>query len=51
MTESLEAVFVNRTVVVGKNANEIKSRHTSFGLGFIQTNRDSSSRVFLEKIN
>ena len=51
MTESLEAVFVNRTVVVGKNANEIKSRDTSFGLGFIQTNRDSSSRVFLEKIN
>jgi hypothetical protein len=51
MTESLEAVFVNRTVATGKNANEIESRDSSFGLGFIQTNREWTNRVFLEKIN
>jgi len=32
-----EAVFVNRTVASGKNANEIASRDTKFGIGFIET--------------
>jgi len=53
-----EAVFVNRTVATGKNANEISSRETKFGLGFIQTGNWSdkegrtmnfTSRVFLER--
>lgn len=56
--QKFEAVFVNRTVAVGKNENEITSRDTKFGLGFIQTNEWSekdgergtwTSRVFLER--
>jgi hypothetical protein len=47
-TEKLEAVFTNRTVTNGKNPNEIESRETKFGLGFIQTHADWSNRVFLE---
>ena len=57
-TEKFEAVFVNRTIASGKNANEIASRDTKFGLGFIQTGNWSdkegrtmnwTSRVFLER--
>ena len=53
-----EAVFVNRTVASGKNGNEIASRDTKFGIGFIETgtwsdpqNRtmNQTSRVFLER--
>jgi len=53
-----EAVFVNRTSAVGKNVNEIATRDTKFGLGFLQTgtwsddkNRTTNwtSRVFLER--
>jgi hypothetical protein len=53
-----EAVFVNRTVASGKNGNEIASRDTTFGLGFIETgtwsdpqNRtmNQTRRVFLER--
>lgn len=48
-----EAVFVNRTVETGKNAGEITSRDTKFGLGFIQRNESASNnwvnRVFLER--
>jgi hypothetical protein len=34
--QKFEAVFVNRTVATGKNENEITSRDTKFGMGFIQ---------------
>jgi hypothetical protein len=53
-----EAVFVNHTVASGKNANEITSRDTKFGIGFIETGTWSDaqdgtmnqiSRVFLER--
>ena len=47
-----EAVFVNRTVASGKNANEIASRETRFGVGFIETGTGSgydARRVFLER--
>jgi len=56
--QKFEAVFVNRTVSNGKNANEIASRDTKFGIGFIQevSNNDSqkgtqtwTNRVFLER--
>ena len=49
-TEAFEAVFVDRTVSTGKNANQIESQQKMFGLGFIQTNGvDWTNRVFLEK--
>lgn len=45
----LEAVFVNRTVSSGTNANKIDSRETSYGLGCIERyGPDSQSRYFLE---
>jgi hypothetical protein len=44
-----EAVFVNRTVASGKNANEIASRETTFGIGFIDTGTGAEVRVFLER--
>lgn len=50
-TEAFEAVFANRTVTTGKNAETIESRDTSFGLGFIQTHKDWTNRVFLEKVD
>jgi hypothetical protein len=46
-----EAVFVNRTVSSGKNANEIASRDTRFGVGFVEAGTgtdDGDRRVFLE---
>ena len=45
----LEAVFVNRTVASGKNANEIASRDTKFGIGFVETGTGAEERVFLER--
>lgn len=48
-SEKFEAVFADRTVSYGKNANEIETRDISFGLGFIQSNKDWQNRVFLEK--
>lgn len=56
--QKFEAVFVNRTVSTGSNANQINSRDTKFGLGFIQQgsrndsidgNQTWTSRVFLER--
>lgn len=47
-TSKLEAVFNNRTVTQGKNPNEIESRETRYGLGFIESNGDWTNRVFLE---
>jgi hypothetical protein len=47
-TEAFEAVFNNRTVATGKNANEIESRETQYGLGFIQNYGEWNNRVFLE---
>ena len=50
-TEAFEAVFANRTVSTGTNADSINSRDTCFGLGFIQTHKDWTNRAFLEKID
>ncbi len=47
-TRKFEAVFVNRTVLTGKNPNEIETRETKFGLGFIETHANFSNRVFCE---
>jgi hypothetical protein len=56
--QKFEAVFVNRTVATGKNENEITSRDTRFGMGFIQKGEWSDKegqpmnwtrRVFLER--
>ena len=47
-TEKLEAVFNNRTVTEGKNPNEINSRETKYGLGFIDSWGTITNRVFLE---
>ena len=56
-TRPFEAVFVNRTISNGKNANQIDTRDTSFGIGFIEGDMPNSgdkgdgytTRVFLEK--
>lgn len=48
VTEKLEAVFNNRTTTEGKNPNEIESRETRYGLGFIFNLGNSTNRVFLE---
>ena len=47
-TKKLEAVFNNRTVTEGKNPNEINSRETKYGLGFIDSWGTVTNRVFLE---
>ena len=51
-TEKLEAVFINRKTVEGKNPSEINSRETKYGLGFIDTfglaDGTLTNRVFLE---
>jgi hypothetical protein len=57
--QPFEAVFVNRTIASGTNANQINSRDTHFGLGFIQKSSnndpangkylDWTNRVFLQK--
>jgi hypothetical protein len=47
-TRKLEAVFVNRTSVHGKNPNEIEARTTSFGLGFVDENSMFTNKVFCE---
>jgi hypothetical protein len=48
-TEKFEAVFNNRTITQGKNPNEIESRETKYGLGFIQAYPNWTSRVFLDR--
>jgi hypothetical protein len=56
-TRPFEAVFVNRTVVQGKNAETIETRETMFGIGYIESgsggggSSDGSwtNRVLLEK--
>lgn len=47
-SEPFEAVFVTRATAVGKNPGQIDERKTSFGLGFIQSNKSWTNRVFLE---
>jgi hypothetical protein len=47
-TKKFEAVFVNRTVLSGKNPNAIETRETKYGLGFIETNDMFTNRVFCE---
>ena len=44
-----EAIFVNHTVASGKNANEVASRDTKFGIGFVDTGTGAEVRVFLER--
>jgi len=55
-----EAVFVNRTVTVGKNKNDIDERNTAFGLGFLEggavilnhfgkSPEQEKNRVFMER--
>jgi hypothetical protein len=46
-TEHFEAVFVNRTTLAGTNANNIESRDSRFGLGFVQRNSEWENRVFM----
>ena len=46
-SERLEAVFVKRTTLTGKNKDSIETRDTAFGLGFVQTNGKWTNRVFL----
>lgn len=46
-TERLEAVFVNRTTLNGKSPTEIETRETQFGLGWVQSGKDWTNRVFL----
>lgn len=46
-SEQFEAVFVNRTTLLGKNTETIESRTTAFGLGFVQKNAKWTNRVFL----
>ena len=57
-SRKFEAVFVNRSVETGKNANEIETRDMKFGLGYIEEVRESPStgdlqnwtnRIFLEQ--
>lgn len=47
-SEPFEAVFVTRNTAHGKNPNEIAERKTAFGLGFVQTDKNWTNRVFLE---
>ncbi len=47
--QKFEAVFVNHTVASGKNPNEIASRDTRFGIGFIDETANHTRRVFLER--
>jgi hypothetical protein len=51
-TENFEAVFVNRTIASGTNQNEINSRETRYGLGFVyryqHSQMDVANRIFLE---
>lgn len=47
-SEPFEAVFVNRTVSTGKNANSINDRDVEFGLGFVRGEGQTTSRVFME---
>jgi hypothetical protein len=53
-TRPFEAVFVDRTVTTGKNANSIESSNVSFGLGYVHTGSGSyddnwTNRVFMER--
>ena len=47
--EPFEAAFVDRTTSTGKNAQAIETTKTEFGLGFIRTNGQWTSRMFLKK--
>jgi hypothetical protein len=51
-TRNFEAVFNNRTTIVGTNPNQITQRETKYGIGFIEYGELSgntfTSRMFLE---
>ncbi|HEY8563542.1 MAG TPA: hypothetical protein VIL74_24400 [Pyrinomonadaceae bacterium] len=46
--EPFEALFNNRIIVQGKNANELETRESFYGIGFVQNRSDWNNRVFLE---
>lgn len=46
-TDRLEAVFVNRTIKVGVNVDKIEESETHFGLGYVQSGNNWTSRVFM----
>jgi hypothetical protein len=58
-TRKFEGAFVNRTVASGKNVNEIESRETKFGIGWLEggavvtpgmgETNSWTNRIFLEK--
>ena len=48
-TAQVRSRLCHRTVASGKNGNEIASRDTKFGIGFIETGTGSDARVFLER--
>jgi hypothetical protein len=51
-TRNFEAVFNNRTTIVGTNPNQITERETKYGIGFVEYGELSgstfTSRMFLE---
>jgi hypothetical protein len=47
--QPLEAVFVERTVSTGKNADHIETVNKSFGIGWVRTNGEWTSRIFLQR--
>jgi hypothetical protein len=48
-TERIEAVFVTRTTLQGKNERDIETKNTQFGLGYVQKYEHSTSRVFMAR--
>ena len=48
-TEALEAVFVDRTTSSGKNAKTIEEAKVEFGLGYVMSGKDWTSRVFMHR--
>ena len=48
-TDKFEAVFVNQTRKSGTNASKIDTEEKMFGLGYIETDGEWTSRVFMAK--
>ena len=48
-TETLEAVFVDRTTSTGKNAQTIEEAKIEFGLGYVMSGKDWTNRVFMHR--
>lgn len=45
--DKFEAVFVNRTIQVGVNSQKIEETQSHFGLGYVRSGPDWTSRVFM----